>query len=110
MGCFLGMALQYRDVLELFPMQPKCVKVIGPASKNLLWLQLKADVLGAPLSVSSFPEVVSRGAQALASQMPGDWDALAPTEVHEDPHRHAQLSEWCDQIRPQWEYMKGFPW
>lgn len=110
MGCFLGMALQYRDVLELFPVQPEGVKVIGPATKNLLWLQLKADVLGATLSVSSFPEVVSRGAQALASDETGDWEALAPTEVRADPGRHVRLGEWCDQIRPQWEYMKGFPW
>lgn len=110
MGCFLGMVLQYRDVLELFRVRPERVKVIGPASKNPLWLQLKADLLGAPLRVSSFPEVVSRGAQALASGKSGDWEALAPTEVHVDPRRHARLSEWCDQIRPQWEYMKGFPW
>jgi sugar (pentulose or hexulose) kinase len=110
LGCFLGMVLQYRDVLELFRVKPDRVKVIGPASRNPLWLQLKADLLAAPLLVSSFPEVVSRGAQALASEQPGDWETLAPTEVHADARRHAQLGEWCDRIRPQWEYMKDFPW
>ena len=50
------------------------VKVIGPASRNGLWLQLKADLLGTPLSVSHFPEVVSRGAQALASTTAVRWE------------------------------------
>ncbi|MFP3813977.1 FGGY-family carbohydrate kinase, partial [Bacillus sp. SIMBA_005] len=43
-GAFLGMARQYRDVLELFPSTARRVKVIGPASKNPLWLQIKADL------------------------------------------------------------------
>jgi hypothetical protein len=30
--------------------------------------------------------------------------------VDVNARRYARLSEWCDQIRPQWEYMKGFPW
>ncbi len=62
-GCFLGLALQFQDVFELFRTRPDRVKVIGPASGNPLWLHLKADLLGIPLSASTFPEVVSRGAQ-----------------------------------------------
>jgi len=108
-GCFLGMTLQFRDVLELFPDRAESVKVIGPASKNPLWLQLKADLLGTPLSVSSFPEVVSRGAQALASQTGTDWSDCAPREVAVDDARHRQLAEWYDDIRPMWEHLKGAP-
>lgn len=108
-GAFLGMVLQYRDVLDLFPMTAQQVKVIGPASKNPLWLQLKADLLATPLSVSAFPEVVSRGAQALASQETADWTQTAPFDVHPDAERSAHLESWFAGMRRQWEYVKGFP-
>ena len=114
-GTFLGMTLQFRDVLELFPQTPQTIKVIGPASKNPLWLSLKADLLGTPLSVSRFPEVVSRGAQLLASDQSPDsdaaseWQACGPEDVPVDAGRNAILAEWYDDIRPQWEYFKGAP-
>lgn len=108
-GAFLGMVLQYRDVLDLFPTTARQVKVIGPASKNPLWLQLKADLLATPLSVSAFPEVVSRGAQALASAARADWVQTAPFDVHPDAERSARLEAWFDGVRRQWEYVKGFP-
>nr|WP_255521831.1 FGGY-family carbohydrate kinase [Frondihabitans sp. VKM Ac-2883] len=108
-GCFLGMVVQFRDVLELFPMQPDRIKVIGPASKNPLWLQLKADLLGTPLSVSQFPEVVSRGAQALASETRSDWDGCKPFEVLPDETRHGALAHWYADVRPLWEHMKAAP-
>lgn len=108
-GAFLGMALQYRDVLELFPSTARRVKVIGPASKNPLWLQIKADLLATPLSVSAFPEVVSRGAQALASQRSGDWSGTAPFDVRPDEHRSEALQSWARGISRQWDYAKGFP-
>jgi sugar (pentulose or hexulose) kinase len=108
-GCFLGMALQYRDVLELFRTEPRRIKVIGPASRNQLWLRLKADLVGSDLSVSGFPEVVSRGAQALASGERCAWETTEPTEMHADPRRHARLGEWREEIRPQWEHLKGSP-
>lgn len=108
-GCFAGMVLQFRDVLELFRARPERMKVIGPASKNPLWLQLKADLLDTPLSVSKFPEVVSRGAQAIASGLPGDWEACDPQDVLPHAGRSAQLSEWYGEIHPRWVYMKGMP-
>lgn len=108
-GTFLGMTLQFRDVLELFRQRPDSIKVIGPASRNPLWLSLKADLLGTPLSVSSFPEVVSRGAQSLASDQASDWSDCAPDDVLVDEGRHALLGEWYDDIRPMWEHMKGAP-
>lgn len=110
LGCFLGMALQYRDVLDLFRVRPERVKVIGPASRNPLWLRLKADLLGTPLSVSGFPEVVSRGAQALASGRTGDWEANDPVDVPADDNRHARLARWADDVRPRWEHLRSHPW
>lgn len=109
LGCFLGMALQFQDVLNLFPAAPERIKVIGPASANPLWLQLKADLLGTPLSVSQMSEVVSRGAQALASDAPCDWETCQPEDVLVDADRNARLGQWSADIQPQWEYLKGLP-
>jgi sugar (pentulose or hexulose) kinase len=109
LGCFLGMALQFQDVLNLFPAAPERIKVIGPASANPLWLQLKADLLGTPLSVSQLSEVVSRGAQALASDASCDWDTCQPEDVLVDISRNARLGQWAAAIHPQWEYLKGLP-
>jgi sugar (pentulose or hexulose) kinase len=108
-GCFVGMALQFQDVLNLFPAAPERIKVIGPASANPLWLQLKADLLGTSLSVSQLSEVVSRGAQALASDASCDWETCQPEDVLVDSSRNARLSEWFADIQPQWEYLKGLP-
>lgn len=108
-GTFLGMVLQFRDVLDLFGVSPSQTKVIGPASGNLLWLQLKADLLGAPLTVSRFPEVVSRGAQALASGASWRWADNDPFDVPADECRHTALAEWSAAAYDQWEHLKGLP-
>lgn len=111
-GCFLGLGLQFLDVLELFEIPTEQIKVIGPASRNPLWLQLKADLLGAPLAVAGFPEVVSRGAQVLASDTSSDghrWQETNPYEVSFDEIRHERLSEWRFGVRRQWDYLKGYP-
>ncbi|GAB2573242.1 FGGY-family carbohydrate kinase [Microlunatus antarcticus] len=109
LGCFLGLALQLGDVLELFRVAPRQLKVIGPASGNPLWLQLKADLLGIPLSASGFGEVVSRGAQALASGTTGVWAETGPYDVLVDPVRHARLIDWRAAVRPRWEHLKATP-
>jgi len=108
-GTFLGMTLQFRDVLDLFPVRADRVKVIGPASANLLWLQLKADLLGTPLTASRLPEVVSRGAQALASRSRRRWADNDPFTVDPDDTRHRRLREWFAQIRAAWDHLKALP-
>ncbi|WP_181408403.1 L-fuculokinase [Schumannella sp. 10F1B-5-1] len=108
-GAFVGMAWQFADVLELFRIQPDRVKVIGPASRNALWLQLKADLLGVPLSVSGHPEVVSRGAQQIASGGSGAWTDCDPVDVLPDPERHAALAAWAETQRPIWTHLKALP-
>jgi sugar (pentulose or hexulose) kinase len=109
LGCFLGLALQLDDVLGEFREPAQQMKVIGPASGNPLWLQLKADLLGVPLSVSRFGEVVSRGAQALACGETGVWARTDPYAVTVDPARNARLAEWRNAVRPRWEHLKGYP-
>lgn len=106
-GCFLGLALQFRDVLDLFGQRAEVVKVIGPAAANPLWLQLKADLLGVPLSVSQVSEVVSRGAQALASGAQSSWLDCDPRDIEVDDRRRDRLTEWDADIRPQWDDLKG---
>lgn len=108
-GCFLGMALQFRDVLDLFGETAARIKVIGPASGNPLWLQLKADLLGVPLSVAGVSEVVSRGAQALASDARPDWAESAPRDVTVSEAGRARLHEWAAAVRPQWDHLKALP-
>lgn len=108
-GTFLGMVAQFHDVLALFDEPVDRVKVIGPASGNMLWLQLKADYLGVPLAVSRFPEVVSRGAQVLASDSSISWYENDVFEIHPNLERHTQLMNWRADNSAKWEYMKGFP-
>ncbi|UQN28996.1 FGGY-family carbohydrate kinase [Brachybacterium kimchii] len=109
LGAFLGLARQFADVLDLFDAVPCVVKVIGPASGNPLWLQIKADLLGAPLSVSRFPEVVSRGAQALACAETTSWQEVDPFEVRPDSARHARLGAWAEDTGPLWRHLQGAP-
>lgn len=97
-GTFVGLALEFRDVLELFQTSISQMKVIGPASGNSLWLQLKADVLGTPLSASRFPEVVSRGAQTLASNTTWLWPHNEPHSVDPDDGRHRRMSAWAAEV------------
>lgn len=110
LGCFLGLAFQFSAVLELFRDQPTLIKVIGPASRNSLWLHLKADVLGANLSVSKFPEVVSRGAQALASGLRSEWASCRPTTVAASESRHAQLRQWRSAQEPILSDLRDLRW
>ncbi|HCN0897755.1 TPA: carbohydrate kinase, partial [Escherichia coli] len=43
------------------------LKVIGPATQNPLWLQLKADILQRPVEAIAFNEAVSVGALLTAA-------------------------------------------
>lgn len=108
-GTFLGLALQFIEVLELFPEAPERIKVIGPAARNPLWLQLKADLLGVTLSIAGVTEVVSRGAQALASGVRPTWDDCSPRELRPDPERHARLLQWREAVGPRWAHLKATP-
>lgn len=109
LGCFLGLVLQHAEVLDLFGTAPAKIKVIGPAVRNDLWMQLKADLLGTPLSASRADEVVSRGAQALASGARLDWRAHDPVDVVPDVGRHGELRDWTEQVMPLWRHLQESP-
>lgn len=108
-GTFLGLVLEFQDVLELFEVPSSGVKVIGPASGNALWLQLKADLLGAPLTASRFSEVVSRGAQALASGTRWPWADNEPHAIDPDDGRGRLLAEWAAATRAHRNHLKELP-
>lgn len=109
LACFLGMVRQFAEVWDLFDLDLQRVKVIGPASANPLWLQLKADYLGVPLSVSGFPEVVSRGAQALAHGIRLPWSASEPRDVAPDRTRTAELAAWRERTAARWAHLAEMP-
>lgn len=63
LAIFVGLALEFRLVLECFDIEKvRKLLVIGPAIKNKLWLQLKADVLSRDIYVINIDEAVSFGA------------------------------------------------
>ncbi|WP_130813041.1 L-fuculokinase [Olsenella sp. Marseille-P4559] len=67
-----------------------CVKVIGPAARNPLWMQLKADLLGIPFVACDVVEAVSRGAVIVAARKNGiDVDPQFSTTAYQpSPERH----------------------
>ncbi|WP_295850480.1 FGGY family carbohydrate kinase [uncultured Microbacterium sp.] len=108
-GCFLGLARQFADVWALFGADLDRVKVIGPAASNPLWLQLKADLLGAPVSAAGVDEIVSRGAQALAHGARRPWENALPREIAPDPRRHRMLQDGVAATAARWEHLKAMP-
>lgn len=109
LACFLGMVREFVDTWALFDRPLDRVKVIGPASANPLWLQLKADALGVPVSAAGFPEIVSRGAQALAHGVRLPWSASRPHDVQPDPRRTALIAAWGERTAARWDHLKRMP-
>ncbi|MFF7684268.1 L-fuculokinase [Microbacterium sp. NPDC007973] len=108
-GCFLGLVRQFADVWALFDRELNRVKVIGPAASNPLWMQLKADLLGVPVSAAGVDEVVSRGAQALAHGIRRPWESSLPHDVSPDAERHRRLRQWAAATAARWEHLKAMP-
>ncbi|MEM2794631.1 MAG: FGGY family carbohydrate kinase [Thermofilaceae archaeon] len=65
-----GLSIQLRLALEsleqAFSFKAKGVRVVGGGSKNDLWNQIRADVLGLPVSVPRFSEATILGAAVVA--------------------------------------------
>ncbi|MCB9153922.1 MAG: gluconokinase [Caldilineae bacterium] len=68
-------ALVYDDLRALLPGQPQIVVSGGALASSPAWLQVVADALGRPLTLSAAPEASARGAALLAletiSALPG---------------------------------------
>lgn len=63
----IGLVMEFANCFSCFSIShDKPMKVIGPATKNPLWLQLKADLLQRPIEAVSFDEAISIGALVTA--------------------------------------------
>ena len=65
------------DVLRELGAEVREVRSLGGAAKSALWLQIKADVLGAPLTVTACDEATSLGAAILGAAARGDFASPA---------------------------------
>lgn len=66
-GLLLGLVLEMKNVAQFFDLSSdKQFIIIGPATKNSLWLQMKADILQKEIKIINMDEVVSFGALCLA--------------------------------------------
>lgn len=67
---------------------PKRLRVVGGGQKNALWLQLKADITGLPIEITTNPEVTLLGVAMLAGIGAGVYgsmdDALAQVSFTTD--------------------------
>ena len=63
----LGLTMEFANCFTCFSVPPnRTLKVIGPATRNPLWLQLKADSLAREVEAIAFDEAVSVGALLIA--------------------------------------------
>lgn len=89
MAVSLGLALEFANCFNCFPVAAEAaLKVIGPATANPLWLQLRADLLQRPVEALAFDEAVSVGALLIAT--PG----LAPPAARVAARYQPDAGRW----------------
>lgn len=91
----LGVALELRNLYQSMGIAKMSrMKVIGPAIKNPLWMQLKADILGIPVVACDIQEAVARGAIMIAAKSYGGASNLKCVEQEYTPDiEHMALLE-----------------
>ncbi|MBP1046245.1 hypothetical protein I6N96_08105 [Enterococcus sp. BWM-S5] len=86
LGLLAGLCLEMKYVSRCFPMERvERLVVIGPAVKNPLWLQMKADSLNKEIAVVQMDEAVSFGALKAAYRdfvYPIDYQIISPDKEH----------------------------
>lgn len=93
----LGVALELRNLYQGMGIAGMDrMKVIGPATKNPLWMQLKADVLGIPVVACDVQEAVARGAAMIAAERCGYVPKLERIEQEYVPD--VGRAAWLDEI------------
>ena len=73
-----GVAFRFREILELMPEVEEIVATGGALLRDDDWLQIMADALGRPVSVSGVEEASLRGAAVSALERLGETPAEAP--------------------------------
>jgi len=88
-------ALVYRQLRTLLPNDPIIIASGGALIHSPAWVQILADVLGRPITLTRAEEATARGAALLAAEALGllpDLDALPPPlgeTYHPNPGHHA---------------------
>ncbi|WP_303104435.1 L-fuculokinase [uncultured Mitsuokella sp.] len=90
-----GVCMELKQLCRYYEgAEQSVIKVIGPAIRNDLWLQLKADVLGREILALDIPEAVSYGALLAAyPSLKDEIPAAAVRRFFPDEKRVAYLDE-----------------
>jgi xylulokinase len=93
-AAFEGLTMALRRLMEVFAettgQTPDELRAVGGGSRNTWWLQLKADVLGLPVTVPGLSEFTARGAALLAGLGAGIYadDAAAAATSYQASSRY----------------------
>ena len=79
-----GVAFRFAEIVDLMPEVDEIVAAGGALSKNSDWLQIVADVLQRPISVSDIDEASLCGAASLTLERFGE--AVAPAAIRDVVH------------------------
>lgn len=90
--------------------KPSRLRVVGGGQKNPLWLQLKADITGLPVEITTNPEVTLLGVSILAGLGAGLYssidDAIGRVKFDTEPYSpiavaHSEYQERFDRVYSQ---------
>ncbi len=91
----LGLAMEFANCFACFSVPAgQTLKVIGPATGNPLWLQLKADILQRPVDAIAFDEAVSVGALLTACPTLAPPDVTVAARYMPDGRRYQALQRF----------------
>ena len=98
-----------------FGINPKKMFATGGGSKSPVWLQIKADVLGMPITVIDAPEVGTLGAIMITGCAVGAFESLkSASEIYikigktyePNAEKHAAYSEIFEKYRRMYKIAK----
>ncbi len=83
-----GMAFQLRAALDVVKAStgfaPSGIRVVGGGGKNSLWNQIRADVTGLPVTVTSMSEITALGAALFAFTGTGMYSSITDAQAGVD--------------------------
>ncbi len=106
-ACCYQLRKQQYVLSSALGLSPSALLVLGGATRNPLWLQMKADVTGLPVTVPTHDEITLLGAAMLAGVGAGAYadidEAIEatrfPLRTYEpDPGKHDQYSDLYDSL------------
>lgn len=106
-ACCYQLRKQHNVLSSALDLSPDALLVLGGATRNPLWLQMKADITGLPITVPSHDEITLLGAAMLAGVGAGlyaDLDEAIettrfPLRTYEpEPGRHDRYSDLYESL------------